>query len=95
FQKGAYQIYINGFASGRIGFVMLQPVMNKFFHLIWSNPKWKFRPPRSIAETEILVRLYMQIIGISFQLSNYSAPFIGGDIQTYVIPQPLNTVTAC
>jgi hypothetical protein len=93
FQTGAYQIYVNGFASGRIGFVALQRVMNHFFYGVWSNPNWAFRPPRSIEETKLLVELNIQVIGTLFKLSDYPAPFIGGDIQTYVIPQPPNTVT--
>jgi hypothetical protein len=93
FQTGAYQVYVNGFASGRIGFVALQRVMNHFFQGIWGNPRWAFRPPSSIEETRILVELNVQIIGILFQLSDYPAPFIGGDIQTYVIPQPPSTIT--
>src|SRR6266568_204847 len=47
FQSGAYQIYINGFASGRIGYVILQDQMNSFFKAIWEQPQWKFRPPQS------------------------------------------------
>jgi len=38
FQAGHYQVYVNGFASGRIGFVALQRVMDDFFNRIWSNP---------------------------------------------------------
>ena len=93
FQAGAYQIYVNGFASGRIGFVVLQRVMNHFFYGIWDNPNWAFRPPRSTEENKVLVELNVQIIGTLFKLSDYPAPFIGGDIQTYVIPQPPNIVT--
>jgi len=93
FRAGAYQVYVNGFASGRIGFVALQRIMNDFFCGIWSNPNWAFRPPRSIDETKLLVELNVQVIGTLFKLSDYPAPFIGGNIQTYVIPQPPNTVT--
>jgi hypothetical protein len=93
FQVGGYQIYVNGFASGRIGFVALQRHMDRFFRKIWSNPDWAFRPPCSIEENKTLVELNMQIIGILFKLSDYPAPFIGGDIQLHVIPQPSNTVT--
>jgi len=93
FQTEGHQIYINGFASGRIGFVVLQRMMNHFFYGIWNNPTWAFRPPRSIEETQELVKLNVQIIGTLFKLSDYPAPFIGGDIQTYAIPQPSNTVT--
>jgi len=92
FQGGAYQIYVNGFAPGRIGFVALQRVMNHFFYGVWSNRNWAFRPPRSIEENKLLIELNIQVIGTLFKLSDYPAPFIGGDIQTYVIPQPPNTV---
>lgn len=86
--------YINGFASGRIGFVAVRLVIDQFLDAIWSPPEWNFRPPKSINETKILIRMYMQIINSVFQLSDYSAPFIGGDIQTYLIPQPMNSVTS-
>lgn len=95
FQRGSYQLYVNGFASGRTSFMILQPIINDFFSVVWSNSKWKFRPPVTINETEYLVKLYLQIIGTLFRLSDYSAPFIGGDSQTYSIPQPKNTVTSC
>ena len=95
FQQGGYQIYVNGFASGRIGFVSLQPILNSFFSSIWRNPSLKFRAPKSIDETVILVKTYMEIINTLFLLSDYSAPLIGGDIQTYIIHQPSNTATSC
>ena len=93
FQQGVYWVYVNGFASGRIGFVALQRVMGGFFRTVWSNPNWRFRAPRSIEETQTLVRLNIQIIGTLFQLSDYPAPFVGGQVQTLVIPQPPHTAT--
>lgn len=95
FQSGAYQVYVNGFSSGRIGYFILQDRMNSFFNTIWAQPNWKFRPPRSLAETVLFVKLYMSIIGALFQVSDYSAPFIGGDCQTHEIPQPPNSATTC
>jgi len=95
FQSGAYQIYINGFASGRIGYVILQDQMNSFFKAIWEQPQWKFRPPQSLAETVLFVKLYMSVIETLFQVSDYPAPFIGGGCQIHEIPQPPNTVTTC
>jgi len=95
FQSGAYQIYINGFASGRIGYVILQDRMNSFFREIWEQPQWKFRPPKSLAETVLFVKLYMNVVETLFQVSDYSAPFIGGGCQIHEIPQPTNTVTTC
>jgi hypothetical protein len=94
FQTGAYIFYFNGFAPGRITFAALQPIMADFFSNIWSNPNWNFRPPASISEIELLVKLFIQIISTVFQFSDYSAPLIGGDAQTYVIPQPERIASA-
>ncbi|QQS45221.1 MAG: hypothetical protein IPM66_14810 [Acidobacteriota bacterium] len=95
FQNGVYQLYINGFASGRIGYVALQSAMNEFFQNFWNNPSWKFRPPSSLDETKILVELYIQIVSAMFLISDYSAPLIGGGAQIYAIPQPDNIATTC
>ena len=94
FQTGAYMIYINGFSSGRMGFNHLQYVLNQFYQQIWQNPAWKFRPPNSLDESELLVKINMQIVGTLFTMSNYPAPYIGGDIQTFTIPCPANIVTS-
>jgi hypothetical protein len=92
FQKGNYFIYINGFASGRIGFNLLQSELNPFFQKIWSNPNWKFRPPQSIEESRMFIELYIQTIITLFRVSDYPAPYIGGGIQTLVISRPPNMV---
>jgi len=85
FQNG-YQVFGNGYVAGRIGFFLLLPKMTEFLNVIWGNPNWKFRPPITIEETELIVKLYFQVISTLFAISDYSAPFIGGNIQTYVIP---------
>ena len=95
FQSGAYQLYINGFASGRISYVMLQTVLDQVFKFIWNNKNWKFRPPNSLDETENFIKLYVQFINTLFESSNYEGPPIGGPIHTYKIPQPKNTLTIC
>ena len=97
FQKDtkAYIIYINGFSAGRISYLFLQPVMRRFLESIWNNPAWKFRPPKSLEESKILVELYMQVITSLFLLSDYPAQYIGGGTQTCLIPQPENIVTSC
>jgi hypothetical protein len=84
--QNRYQVFGNGYVAGRIGFFMLLPKMTEFFNVIWGNPNWKFRPPETIEETELLVKLYFQVISTLFAISDYSALFIGGDIQTYVVP---------
>lgn len=91
FEQGGYQLYINGFASGRISYVMLQGILSQFFAMIWRNPNWKFRPPQSLEEAEAFVKLYMQCVNTLFLSSNYPAPFIGGDVQVHRILAPSNT----
>jgi hypothetical protein len=93
FQNGAYLLYINGFPSGRIGYMMLQHKMTEFLRQIWSNRNWKFRPPKSLREMEVLVKLYTEFIIALFVMSDYSAPVIGGTPQIYGIPQPENVLT--
>jgi len=94
FEAGAYQIYINGYASGRVGFLMLQDKMRDFFNALWNNPNWKFRPPSSIEETEEWMRLYIDLIGTMFKQSDYFVPYIGGDTQICSIPRPENCVVS-
>jgi hypothetical protein len=93
FERGVYQIYINGYSSGRISYNVLQGFLSNFFNQIWANNNWKFRPPQSIEESRLFVELNMQIIITLFRVSDYSVPFIGGGIQTLVIPRPLKSVS--
>ena len=88
FQQGGYQLYTNGFTSGRVSYMILQKFMTSFFMKIWQNPAWQFRPPASLEESRLVVDLYIRTIGVQFQLSDYSAPFIGGTPQTYAISEP-------
>jgi len=88
FQEDGYQIYINGFTSGRVSYMILQSVMNQFFQSVWSNPAWQFRAPKSLEDNTLLVELYIRMIGVLFRISDYSAPFIGGTPQTYAIAPP-------
>lgn len=86
------QLYINGFTPGRIGYNVVSKKLDEFFLGIWNVPDWKFRRPKSLNETERLVKLYMQVINDLFVLSDYSAKYIGGGTQTHLIPQPANIV---
>lgn len=88
FQQDGYQIYINGFTSGRVSYFILQSVMNQFFQSVWRNRAWNFRPPVSLEENRLIVELYIRTIGVLFRISNYTAPFIGGTPQTYTIAHP-------
>jgi hypothetical protein len=83
-----YQVYANGFPEGRIGYMAVQRPLSDFFSTMWSNPAWKFRPPANLDESARFVHLYMSIINGLFEASDYSAPFIGGQIQLCSIPMP-------
>jgi hypothetical protein len=87
-----HQIYVNGFPPGRIGFNVIKKELDRFYQGIWNFPEWKFREPKTIQETELLVRNYMQVINTLFVLSDYQAKYIGGPTQTYLIKQPENIV---
>jgi hypothetical protein len=84
-----YQYYVNGYPEGRIGYVGAQAQLNSFFQTMWGNPAWKFRPPHTLQESICFVRLLMSVINGLFDVSDYAAPYIGGDVQIIGIPLPL------
>ena len=86
------QIYINGFTPGRIGYNNVKNKLDEFFLGIWRVQDWKFRQPKSLEDSERLVKLYLQVINDLFVLSDYDAHYIGGGVQTHLIPQPTNIV---
>jgi hypothetical protein len=88
FQQGGYRLYINGYTSGRISYMILQDYMATFFAQIWQNPAWRFRPPISLDESKLIVDLYIKAVGVLFQVSDYRAPYIGGRPQIYAIAEP-------
>jgi hypothetical protein len=78
-------LYINGFPSGRIAYLGLMPHLRKFLDEVWNTAAWRFRPPKTLDEVAILVELHFSVIGAMFRMSDYSAPFIGGPVQTLLI----------
>lgn len=85
-----HQVYVNGFASGRISFVLFHKILNRFFIELWKNEMWNFRPPNSLKEVVEVIKMQLGLIGLLFRMSNYPATFIGGDIQIEMIPAPSN-----
>ena len=80
-----YALYINGFPSGRIAYFGLMPLLRKFFEDVWSTANWQFRPPKTLDEVAILLELHISVVVAMFKISDYSAPFIGGPVQTLLI----------
>ncbi|MEK7447857.1 MAG: hypothetical protein AAB019_00060 [Planctomycetota bacterium] len=83
-----YQLYINGFISGRVAFHVARKFIDNYFSLMWQASDYKFRPPQNIEEHKIIVELYIDLIDRIFQLSNYEPKIIGGKTQTFVINNP-------
>jgi len=85
-------IYCNGFPSGRIIYFEYLKRMSKFRSFVWAKPDWGFRLPASVDEEVDYLKHDMELITLFFKQSNYSAPFIGGDIDTYTIKCPKQIV---
>lgn len=86
--SGGQQLYINGYPDGRIGYLVLMKYFGEFLQAIWSKPEWRFRAPATLEEASQLVDLQLRTIGTLFQISNYPAPYIGGDVQVERLPAP-------
>jgi hypothetical protein len=81
-------IYCNGFPSGRIAYFQLLNNMASFKSQVWLNKSWQFRPPDNLVEEAEYLKHDMELIGLFFQYSNYSAPLIGGPIVYHTIASP-------
>ena len=81
FRTGGYQRYFNGFPPGRIAFLGLSQMLQRFFGQVWAHPVWKFRPPQSLDELASVVELEIRVVGTMFGSSDYPAAYIGGAVQ--------------
>lgn len=86
--NAAYQLYINGYTEGRIGYNKARFYIEKFYHSIWNDSENKFRPPININEAKLLVNSFFQIINLLYNLSSHSQIPIGGAIQLFAIELP-------
>lgn len=89
--KFAYQLYINGYTNGRIGFNKARYYIEQFYKDVWEDSSNQFRPPKNIIEVKLLIKNYFQIINLLFNLSNYEGAPIGGQTQLLVIENPETT----
>ena len=85
---GWYRTYLNGTPDGRIAFYYFRQIFQDFLSAVWSQPNWKFRPPQSLDELASIVELQIRTIGTLYGMSDYPAPFIGGDPQLHTIAPP-------
>ncbi len=82
------RFYANGFPSGRAAYLAAYMKLGEFLQLMWSNPDWSFRPPKSLGDSKHLVRMIMATIHSLFEASDYPTPIVGGEIQIIGIPLP-------
>lgn len=92
FERGTYQLYINGEPHGRMGYLAVNNLLQQLFNVLWEKPGWGFRRPQSMEETKVFVETNLLVINALFKVSNYSGPPIGGPVQIYGIPAPSNIV---
>ena len=90
FYKDAFerQLYINGFSPGRVTALIIIKEIEKLMNWVWGNSEWKFRKPASLFETANLLKLNLAYVCELFKMSDYNALYIGGEIQTHLIPAP-------
>lgn len=93
FRRGGYYRYFNGFPAGRVTLLAVAQLLQELFNDIWNQPAWQFRPPRTLRELAAFVELEIRAVAALFLSSDYSAPFIGGQIQTELIRPPADAVT--
>jgi hypothetical protein len=84
----SHQSYINGFPPGRISSKIFKHRIDESLKFIREKSDWEFRPPENLFEFSNLVKLYFDFTIRLFQMSNYNAMYIGGEIQTHLIPAP-------
>lgn len=82
--------YINGYPPGRISYMIVKSFLDEALDNIWENSDWQFRRPNNIFETSIMIKLYFEFINKLFIMSKHKALYIGGEIQTHLIPVPQN-----
>jgi len=91
-EVGSEQRYFNGYPPGRIAYLGFIQRLGIFLKDVWSQPRWRFRAPRTVDELARFVDFEIRAIGAMFHSSGYSAPFIGGTVQLETISPPSTAV---
>jgi len=92
FSGGKGFIYCNGYPSGRQAYFALLQKMSEYRSAVWSKTSWKFRAPQNVEEEAAYLKNDMEQINLLFLYSNYSVPYIGGEIEVCTIPAPNKSV---
>jgi hypothetical protein len=89
---GGYRSYFNGTPHGRIAFQQFARHFRSYLESIWDRPEWNFRGPETLDELAALVDLQIRTIGTLYQMSDYPAPYIGGEPQVVTIQRPPSAI---
>jgi len=88
FDSSFHTWFINGLTEARICANYIRTVLDDALKNIWANPQTKFRKPKNIFESATIWKINMEIVCKLFKLSDHEALFVGGEIQTHLIPEP-------
>jgi hypothetical protein len=83
-----FSLLANGFHSARAGLFTMIQSLRPGFNLLWNERRTEFRPPASLEESKCFAGMVMSIVNALFQMSDYSAPYVGGDIQLIGVSVP-------
>jgi len=83
-----YRSYFNGTPHGRIAFHQFGRHFRTFLESMWARPEWDFRGPETLDELAALVELQIRTIATLYKMSDYPAPYVGGEPQVMTIPPP-------
>lgn len=86
----SYQLYINGFPPGRKAYSVIRAQMEHVLNYFYDELSYGFHRPKNIFEVVSIVKLYFEFVAQLFKISKYRALYIGGEIQSHLIPEPQN-----
>ena len=88
-----YFMYINGYPPGRISIrIVMNSLMSAMKEII-NNTEWNFRNPKKLFELSNLIKMSFHVVIEMFKMSNHNALYVGGEIQTFLLPNPQNLDT--
>ena len=83
-----HQLFVNGFPPARASFMTIKKVLEGLLTEITKKEDWDFRPPKNIFEVANYLKMYFNIVGELFKMSDHDALFVGGETQVHLIPAP-------
>lgn len=91
--EGGYSLFANGHREGRGAFLLIEGHITPILFTIWSmqgKDNWPFRWPQSLFETASILKHYFELVCHLYKMSSLPALYVGGEIQTHLIPAPQN-----